>query len=374
MSSATDFFSAMTERLAHGARHASRGPSFGIPSAPHDCACFSGIQPTGPEAHRQLARRDPPLRRGPGGYGAEAIFCVVDLHSMTVPYEPAELRADSIDTAALLMAAGLDPERCILFLQSHVPEHSELALDPQLRRDDGRARRMTSSSPRPRAATRSPSGLFDYPVLQAADVLLYKRRPRAGGRGPAPAPRADARHRERFNNRFGETFPLPEAAIPRGRRPHLATCRSPTKKMSTSAPSPEGKILVLDEPDVIVRKLKRAVTDSGSRDRAPAPDKPGVSNLLEILLAVTGEPTRRARGRLRGQGLRRAQERGRRGRGRVPAADPRALPRAARRPAASSSAALARGAERAQAIAVPMLAEVKERVGLVPRPVVQPTT
>jgi tryptophanyl-tRNA synthetase len=329
---------------------------------------FSGIQPTGQKHIGNLLGAIRHYVADQEELGSEAIFCIVDLHSMTIPFDPAQLREDSIDLTALLMAAGLDPERCILFLQSHVPEHSELAWIFNCVATMGELQRMTQFKAKAEGQESVSVGLFDYPVLQAADVLLYRA-------DRVPVGEDQRQHLElmrdiaiRFNHRFGQTFPPPQAAIPRAAA-RIADLQEPDKKMSTSAPNPDGKLLVLDEPDAIRRKLKRAVTDSGSEIVARE-DKPGVTNLLEILSAVSEEPIEKLEQGFQGKGygalksevaeavveyLRPIRERHHELR-----ADRGAL-----------EAALARGAERAQAIAVPILAEVKERVGLVPRPVAQ---
>jgi tryptophanyl-tRNA synthetase len=325
---------------------------------------FSGIQPTGRKHLGNLLGAIRHYVADQDELGGEAIFCVVDLHSITVPFDPAELREHTLDTACLLIAAGLDPERCVLFVQSHVPEHAELAWILNCIATMGELGRMTQFKAKSEGRESVSVGLFDYPVLQAADVLLYKAT-------RVPVGEDQRQHLElmreiarRFNGRYGETFPEPEAAIPRTAA-RIADLQEPTRKMSTSDGTPEGTLYVLDEPDVVTRKLRAAVTDSG-REVLAREDKPGISNLLEIMAAVSGSSVSELEARYDGSGygpfkgevaaavveyLRPVRERYAVLRGDVPALE----------------AALARGAERAEAIARPVLAEVRERIGLVPR-------
>jgi tryptophanyl-tRNA synthetase len=253
---------------------------------------FSGIQPTG--------------RKHLGNYiGAivqyvasqergEGIFCIVDLHAITVPYEPAELRERCYDTAAVLIAAGLDPQRCTLFRQSDVPAHTELTWLLSTVTELGRLQRMHQFRDKSLAQRELVSAaLLSYPVLQAADVLAYRA-------GEVPVGEDQREHLElmrdvarRFNARFGdgeEVLVVPELRIPEvGAR--IMDLQDPAKKMSTTGASEQGTVYVLDEPRAIERKLKSAVTDSGSEIRR-AEDKPGISNLIEILAAVRGvEPS-----------------------------------------------------------------------------------
>jgi tryptophanyl-tRNA synthetase len=246
---------------------------------------FSGIQPTG---RKHLGNYIGAIVQYVAGQErGEAIYCVVDLHATTVPFEPAELRELTYDTAAILLAAGLDPDRCILFRQSDVPEHSELTWLLTAVTAYGDLQRMTQfkdkSSKQRELVT---AGLFFYPVLMAADVLAYRT-------NEVPVGEDQRQHLElmrdiaiRFNARFGEQLVVPEARIPEvGAR--IMDLQDPTSKMSTTASSEEGLVYVLDEPAQIERKFKRAVTDSGSGVRR-APDKPGISNLIDILAVVRG--------------------------------------------------------------------------------------
>jgi tryptophanyl-tRNA synthetase len=244
---------------------------------------FSGIQPTG---RKHLGNYIGAIVQYVAGQDrGEALYCIVDLHATTVAFDPAELRELTYDTAAILLAAGLDPERCILFRQSDVPEHSELTWLLTAVTAYGDLQRMTQfkeKSAKQRELVTA--GLFFYPVLMAADVLAYRA-------DEVPVGEDQRQHLElmrdiaiRFNSRFGEQFVVPGARIPEvGAR--IMDLQEPTNKMSTTSGSEEGTLFVLDEPAQIERKLKRAVTDSGSGVRR-AVDKPGVSNLIEILAAV----------------------------------------------------------------------------------------
>ena len=325
---------------------------------------FSGIQPTGRKHIGNLLGAIRYYVADQEELGPDAIFCVVDLHSMTVPYEPAQLREQTLDTACLLMAAGLDPDRCVLFLQSHVPEHAELAWILNCVATYGELQRMTQFKSKTEGQESVTVGLFDYPVLMAADVLLYR-----GTR--VPVGEDQRQHLElmrdlaaRFNARYGETFPLPEAAIPRTAA-RIADLQEPRRKMSTTGGTAEGTLLLLDEPKVIERKVKRAVTDSGS-EVAAGPDKPGVTNLLEIMSAVTDEPVPTLEARFDGGGYGAFKSA-------VAEAVVEYLRPLQRRYAELRAdrdgieAALRRGAERAREIAVPVLDEAKERAGLVRR-------
>jgi tryptophanyl-tRNA synthetase len=249
---------------------------------------FSGIQPTGRKHLGNyigaIAQYVSSQARG------EGIFCIVDLHAITVDYEPAELRQRLYDTAAILLAAGLDPQRCVLFRQSDVAEHTELTWLLSSVTELGRLQRMHQFRDKSVAQRELVSaGLLMYPVLQAADVLAYRA-------DEVPVGEDQREHLElmrdvarRFNSRFGdgeEVLVVPEHRIPQvGAR--IMDLQDPARKMSTTGDSEQGTVFVLDEPRVIEKKFKSAVTDSGS-DVHRAPDKPGISNLIEILAAVRG--------------------------------------------------------------------------------------
>src|SRR5436190_3753388 len=247
---------------------------------------FSGIQPTG---RKHLGNYIGAIAQWVADQdrGDPAIYCVVDLHAITVAYDPAELRERVYDTTAILLAAGLDPARCVLFRQGDVQEHSELTWLLSSVTALGELNRMHQFRDKSVAQRELVSaGLLMYPVLQAADVLAY-------GAEEVPVGEDQREHLElmrdvarRFNARFGETLVVPEHRIPEvGAR--IMDLQEPTRKMSTTGGSEEGTVYVLDEPGAVTKKVKRAVTDSGTEIRA-APDKPGVSNLLEILAAVRG--------------------------------------------------------------------------------------
>jgi tryptophanyl-tRNA synthetase len=246
---------------------------------------FSGIQPTG-QKH---------LGNYIGGFRqyvatqelGEAFFCIVDLHSITVDYDPAELRSSTLDLAAMLFASGLDPDRSTVFVQSHVRAHAEAAWLLSSATSFGELRRMTQFKDKGEKQEFVSAGLFTYPVLMAGDILLYQT-------DLVPIGDDQRQHLEitrdiaaRFNQRFGETFRLPDGKYPEiGAR--VMDLQDPTSKMSTTGGTELGTVLMADPPDVIRRKFKAAVTDSG-RDVRRSPDKPGVTNLVEIMAVATGE-------------------------------------------------------------------------------------
>jgi tryptophanyl-tRNA synthetase len=246
---------------------------------------FSGIQPTG---RKHLGNYIGAITQYVAGQDrGEAIYCVVDLHAITVAYEPAALRDSVYDTAATLLAAGLDPERCIFFRQGDVPEHTELCWLLSAVTSFGELNRMTQFKEKAGAQRDLVSaGLFFYPVLQAADVLAYRAHEVPVGEDQRQHIELMRDAAQRFNARFGDTLVVPEARIPMvGAR--IMDLQAPERKMSTTGGTPQGTVLVLDEPDVIAKKIRSSVTDSGSEVRR-GPDKAGVSNLIDILAAVRG--------------------------------------------------------------------------------------
>jgi len=246
---------------------------------------FSGIQPTG---RKHLGNFIGAIEQYVEGQDrGEAIYCIVDLHATTVPYDPAELRERLYDTAAILVAAGLDPERCIFFRQGDVPEHTELCWLLCSVTSWGELNRMTQFKDKAGAERELVSaGLFVYPVLMAADVLAYRADEVPVGDDQRQHVELMRDVAERFNARFGEVLTVPAHRIPRvGAR--IMDLQDPTRKMSTTGGSEAGTVLVLDEPKVVEKKIRSAVTDSGSEVRR-APDKPGVSNLIDVLAAVRG--------------------------------------------------------------------------------------
>jgi tryptophanyl-tRNA synthetase len=246
---------------------------------------FSGIQPTG---RKHLGNYIGAITQYVAGQDrGEAIYCIVDLHALTVPYEPQALRASVYDTAATLLAAGLDPDRCIFFRQSDVHEHTELTWLLSSVTAYGDLNRMHQFKDKSAAQRELVSaGLFFYPVLMAADVLAYRAHEVPVGDDQRQHVELMRDVAERFNSRFGDTLVVPEVRIPEvGAR--IMDLQYPDRKMSTTGGSEQGTVLVLDEPDAITKKIRSAVTDSGT-DVARGPDKAGITNLIEILAAVRG--------------------------------------------------------------------------------------
>jgi len=246
---------------------------------------FSGIQPTG---RKHLGNYIGAITQYVAGQErGEAIYCVVDLHAITVPYEPAALRESVYDTAATLLAAGLDPARCIFFRQSDVLEHAELCWLLANVTAYGDLTRMHQFKEKSAAQRELVSaGLFFYPVLMAADVLAYRAHEVPVGDDQRQHVELMRDVAERFNARFGQTLVVPEVRIPEvGAR--IMDLQFPERKMSTTGGSPQGTIYVLDEPQTVVKKIRAAVTDSGSEVRR-GPGKEGISNLIEILAAARG--------------------------------------------------------------------------------------
>ena len=329
---------------------------------------LSGIQPTG-DIH--LGNYLGALRWWVADqYVHESYFCVVDLHALTVPRRPAELRTKTMECATLLLAAGLDPEVCTVFLQSHVPEHTALGWLLECTASMGELRRMTQFKEKTAKGGEESArvALFTYPVLQAADILVYRA-------DRVPVGDDQRQHLEltrdlavRFNQRYGETFVVPEAAIgSRGQGARIMDLQLPRAKMSKSSESPQGVILVLDPPAVIERKIRRAVTDADTSDDAVRYDpanKPGVSNLIELLAIATDRPPAEVAQQYSQYGplksdtaaalielLRPVQERFR-----DLSADPGQVTKV-----------LARGAEKARTVAGATLGRARAAVGLLPR-------
>jgi tryptophanyl-tRNA synthetase len=248
---------------------------------------FSGIQPTG---DKHLGN----LIGGFRQYAAtqeqgEAYFCIVDLHSITVEHDPADLRERTIDLAAILFATGLDPQRSTVFCQSHVTAHAEAAWLLSAVASYGQLGRMTQFKDKAEKREFVSAGLFTYPVLMAGDILLYQTDIVPIGDDQRQHLELSRDIAERFNARFGETFTVPRGVYPEvGAR--IMDLQEPGSKMSTTGGTAQGTVRMLDEPDVIRRKFKTAVTDSGRDVRYDPAEKPGVSNLLEIFSVATGEP------------------------------------------------------------------------------------
>jgi tryptophanyl-tRNA synthetase len=259
---------------------------------------FSGIQPTGAKhignyagGFRQYAETQE---------SGEAFFCIVDLHSITVQYEPELLRRSTYELLALLIATGLDPERSTIFAQSHVPAHAEAAWLLSAVTGYGQLGRMTQFKEKGDRQELVSAGLFTYPILMAADILLYQTDLVPIGDDQRQHLELSRDLAERFNSRFGETFRLPEGQYPAaGAR--IMDLQEPERKMSTTGGTPQGTVLIADPPDVIRKKIKGAVTDSG-REVRHAPDKAGVSNLIELLSVATGESFAEIERRFDGEG------------------------------------------------------------------------
>jgi tryptophanyl-tRNA synthetase len=296
----------------------------------------------------------------------DAYFCVVDLHAITLPYDADELRDRTLEVAAILLACGLDPEVCTIFVQSHVPEHTELAWLLNHLATFGELRRMTQFKAKAAEGGEGalPAGYFNYPVLQAADILIYQADRVPVGEDQRQHLELTRDVAERFNARFGRTFTVPEAYIPKvGGR--VMDLQLPTAKMSKSAASPAGRIQVLDPPELVRRKVRSAVTDSG-REIVSRPDKPAISNLLELFSVASGRSVGELEQAYAGRGygdfkadlaeavvalLAPIQERYHQLRD-----DPRQL-----------TGILEAGAAKAQAVARPNLALAKERMGFLLR-------
>ena len=248
---------------------------------------FSGIQATGEKHIGNYigAMRNYVATQDEG----DAFFCIVDLHSITVDYDPQDLHDRTLDLAALLYAVGLEPERCTLFLQSHVSAHAEAAWLLSAVTGFGQLGRMTQFKEKGEGKEFVSAGLFTYPVLMAGDILLYQTDIVPVGDDQRQHIELARDIAERFNSRYGETFKIPRGVFPEvGAR--IMDLQVPTTKMSTTGGTAQGTVLVLDPPEVVRRKFKTAVTDSGRDVRYSPDEKPGVSNLIEILSVATDTP------------------------------------------------------------------------------------
>jgi tryptophanyl-tRNA synthetase len=261
---------------------------------------FSGIQPTG---SKHLGNYIGAIRQYVEGQdrGDPALFCIVDLHALTVPWDPATLRESVYDTTAILLAAGLEPERCILFRQSDVREHTELTWYLAAVTSHGDLNRMTQFKEKSAKQRELVSaGLFFYPVLMAADVLAYRGQEVPVGDDQMQHVELMREIARRFNERFGEVLLVPEARIPEvGAR--VMDLQEPTNKMSTTGGTEQGTVLVLDDERTVTKKIKSAVTDSGSEVRR-GEGKEGVSNLIEILAVTSGSTPEEIEQRFEGSG------------------------------------------------------------------------
>jgi tryptophanyl-tRNA synthetase len=324
---------------------------------------FSGIQPTGRKhlgnyigAIRQYVEGQD--RAGDG----EAIYCIVDLHAISVAYEPAELRERVHDTTAILLAAGLDPERCLLFRQSDVREHTELCwlLSAVTAHGDlNRMHQFKDKSAKQRELVSA--ALFFYPVLQAADVLAYKAEEVPVGEDQRQHVELMREIARRFNERFGELLVEPEHRIPEtGAR--IMDLQEPGSKMATTGGSEQGTVYVLDEPELLRKKVMSAVTDSGS-EVVRGEGKAGIANLIEVLAVIRGVGPERIEAEFAGSGY------GDFKRAVADAAVEYLAPvreryQELRSDEAALEAALEAGAEKARAIALRTVAEVREAMGV----------
>ena len=247
---------------------------------------FSGIQPTGA---KHIGNYSGGFRQ----YVAtqeenEAFFCIVDLHSITVEHDPVDLRERTLDLAAMLFATGLDPARSTVFVQSHVAAHPQAAWLLNAVTSFGELRRMTQFKDKSERHEFVSAGLFTYPVLMAGDILLYQTEIVPVGDDQRQHIELTRNIAERFNSRFGETFTIPKGVFPEeGAR--IKNLQEPERAMSTTIGAEQGVVRLVDEPDVIRRKFKTAVTDSGRDVRHDPAEKPGISNLIEIMSVATGE-------------------------------------------------------------------------------------
>ncbi|MFJ7587333.1 tryptophan--tRNA ligase [Streptomyces sp. NPDC097617] len=326
---------------------------------------LSGIQPTSGSFH--LGNYLGAIRQ----YVAlqethDAFYMVVDLHAITMPQDPKDLRANTRLSVAQLLAAGLDPERCTLFVQSHVPEHAQLGWVMNCITGFGEASRMTQFKDKSAkgGVNNATVGLFTYPILQVADILLYQANAVPVGEDQRQHIELTRDLAERFNQRYGRTFTLPAAHIVK-EVAKIYDLQDPAIKMSKSASSPKGLINLLDEPKVTEKKIKSAVTDTEAEIRFDSEKKPGVSNLLTIYSTLTGETITELEAKYEGKGYgalktdlagvmvdfvtpfkQRTQ---------AYLDDPETL-----------DSILAKGAEKARAVAAETLAQAYDRLGLLP--------
>lgn len=296
----------------------------------------------------------------------DAFYMVVDLHAMTLPQDPRELRANTRLAAAQLLASGLDPERCTVFVQSHVPEHTQLSWLMECLTGFGEASRMTQFKDKSakQGADRTSVGLFTYPILQVADILIYQANQVPVGEDQRQHIELTRNLAERFNSRYGRTFTVPEPYILR-ETAKIYDLQDPSAKMSKSASSPKGIINLLDEPKTSAKKIKSAVTDTGSEISFDPEDKPGISNLLTIHATLTGTGIAELEQNYAGKGYGAlktdlAEIVGDwaapfRDRTREYLDDPETL-----------DSLLAKGAEKARAVAAETLAQAYDKVGLLP--------
>jgi tryptophanyl-tRNA synthetase len=265
---------------------------------------FSGIRASGSKTlgnysggYRQYVATQEQASRE----GGAAFFCIVDLHSITTPFDPEALHENTLSGAAMLFATGLDPNRSTVFVQSHVTAHAEAAWLLSAVTSFGELRRMTQFKDRSAEQEFVSAGLFNYPVLMAGDILLYQADLVPIGDDQRQHLELTRDVAERFNQRFGDTFTIPEGAYPDvGAR--IKNLQEPERLMSTTRGAPAGVVRMTDPPDEIRRKFKTAVTDSGTDVRHDPEEKPGISNLLEIMSVATGDPVPELESRYDGSG------------------------------------------------------------------------
>lgn len=296
----------------------------------------------------------------------DAFYMVVDLHAMTLPQDPAELRDNTRLAAAQLLASGLDPERCTVFVQSHVPEHTQLSWLMECMTGFGEASRMTQFKDKSakQGTDRTSVGLFTYPILQVADILIYQANQVPVGEDQRQHIELTRNLAERFNSRYGATFTVPEPYILR-ETAKIYDLQDPSVKMSKSASSPKGIINLLDEPKTSAKKIKSAVTDTGSEIRFDQDDKPGISNLLTIHATLTGTGIAELEQKYAGKGYGALKS------DLAEIVSDWAAPFSARTreyldDPETLDSLLAKGAEKARAVAAETLAQAYDKVGLLP--------
>jgi tryptophanyl-tRNA synthetase len=327
---------------------------------------FSGIQPTG---RKHLGNYIGAIRQYVEGQDrGEAIYCIVDLHAITVPFDPQELRCGTYDTAAILLAAGIDPDRSLFFRQGDVPEHTELtwllssvtAWGDLNRMHQWKQKREMLEGQQGAFVS---AGIFIYPMLMAADVLAYRATEVPVGDDQRQHVELMRDIAERFNQRFGEVLVVPEPRIPEvGAR--IMDLQRPDSKMSTTGGTEPGTVLVLDEPDVVSKKIRSAVTDSGTGVHR-GEGKEGIANLIEILAVVRGTPMEEIEREFEGSGY---------GDFKTAVAEEvvaylapvRERYEEIRGDEAALEATFAAGAEKARAIASETLADVRDAMGVGP--------
>lgn len=263
---------------------------------------LSGIQPTAESLH--LGNYLGAVRQWVNlQEGNDAFYCIVDLHALTIETEPALLRRRTLAVAAQLIALGLDPKRCTLFIQSHLPEHNQLGWIFECITGFGEASRMTQFKDKSQktGADRTVVGLFTYPMLQAADILLYQANMVPVGEDQRQHIELTRDLAQRFNSKFGQTFTVPEPHILKASA-KINDLQEPTAKMSKSAASSSGVIDILDSADVNLKKIKTAVTDTGKEIKFDEKNKPGISNLLTIHSALSGKTVSEIENEFAGKG------------------------------------------------------------------------